>query len=101
MSYDPKPWDDSKTGVERVKAIVEYLTSKDSSWERKPGQTDPVNIMWNGATEEKHKEACANGLCDTDSEPVPDPEPVPAPASTKALSIIFQNLITEADNENM
>jgi hypothetical protein len=97
MSYNPKPWDDSKMGVERVKAIVEYLTSKDSSWERKSGQTDSVNIIWNGATEEKHKEACANGLCN----PEPDPEPEPAPASTKALSIIFQNLITEADNENM
>jgi hypothetical protein len=96
MAYSTKPWDDSKTKVERVKAISKYLTSSDSSWERKSGHTDAVNIIWNGATRDKHKEACANGLCD--SEPV---VPEPAPASTKALSIIFQNLITEASNENM
>ncbi|KAF2821808.1 hypothetical protein CC86DRAFT_100900 [Ophiobolus disseminans] len=81
LSYDQKPWDDSKTSIDRVKEIKRFITSKESSWERKPG----INVIWNGATEEDHKNAGANGLGNA---------PAPAP-KTKAISIIYRRTVDE------
>jgi hypothetical protein len=46
-----------KTGIERVRAIRDYIKSDASSWERKGG----IRMMWNGADEAAHngaKSAC-------------------------------------------
>jgi hypothetical protein len=80
MSYSTKPWDDSKTGVERVKAIRAYLLKDESSWVRDP--TSGLRVVWNGATEDDHKSVGANGL----SNPPPVPE-----SKGKAVSIILEN----------
>jgi len=88
LAYDKKPWDDTKTGMNRVREIRRYITSKASSWERKQG----INVIWNGATEEDHKSAGANGLSNA-----PPPQAAPPPAQkTKALSIIFQKSRTNS-----
>jgi len=63
--------------MDRVREIKRYITTKESSWERAEG----INVIWNGATEEDHKNAGANGL----GQP---------PQKTKALSIIFQKTRT-------
>ncbi len=73
MSYDQKPWDDSLTGRDRVRAIKNHLLTEDASWIRKDGSD--VRIIWNGATENDHQSSS------TDS----------SPQATKALSIIMQN----------
>jgi len=90
LSYDKskQPWD-GLTGIERVVAIKKYLTSDISSWERQTG----VNAIWNGATEEAHKSAGANGYSNPSPQqpsPQPSPQPAPAPQKKKALSIILQ-----------
>lgn len=54
-------------------------------------------MIWNGANEEDHKSAGANGLSNP-SPPLSDPPAPPPP--TQALSIILQNYIDEASNEN-
>ena len=92
LSYETKPWDDTKTGVERVKAIRDYLTSEKSSWVR--DRDDPnsgIRVIWNGA------DAAAHGDDDddespNDSDPPPSSPPPPSKPSrkNKALSIIFQ-----------
>jgi hypothetical protein len=93
MSMNQRPWDDSLRGIDRVKAIRDYLVSKDSSWERQKGSG--INIIWNGAKEEDHKNAGANGL----SNPSSPPSPPPQAPKTKALSIILQNYIDESSND--
>jgi hypothetical protein len=82
LAYDVKPWDDGKQGVERVKAIRDYLVSDRSSWERKSG----IRMIWNGAGEREHQSAGADGV---DAEPPTPPSPPPAQAS-KALAVILQ-----------
>jgi hypothetical protein len=92
MAEAQKPWDDSKSGLDRVKEIRKFITSKASSWERKQG----INTIWNGATEEDHKSAGANGH---NPDPIPISSPAAPPAATQAppppprnqaLSIILQ-----------
>lgn len=55
MAYDPPPWKEGPevAPVDRVRNIVEYITSKDSSWPR----TEGINMIWNGAKEEDHNKA--------------------------------------------
>ena len=48
-------------------------------------------MIWNGAKEEDHKSAGANGLSST----APPPAPPPAHKKTKALSIIYQSYVDE------
>ncbi|KAH7347071.1 peptidase S8/S53 domain-containing protein [Pyrenochaeta sp. MPI-SDFR-AT-0127] len=86
-------------GVERVKAIREYLVSDSSSWIRKSGSG--IRTIWNGAGEEDHKNSGASSLL-TITNPATPPlqNDAPLPPKTKALSIILQNVITEADNIN-
>ncbi|KAI4627928.1 hypothetical protein J4E80_002063 [Alternaria sp. BMP 0032] len=48
----PSEFRDS-TGIERVKAIREYLKSDKSSWVHKPGTE--VRMIWNGADEDAHR----------------------------------------------
>jgi hypothetical protein len=87
MSYTTKPWDDTKTDVDRINAIVKYLLSDDLSYERDPGSG--IRMIWNGATEQNHKDATAES---TESEPEPEPtepeptEPEPTPAPSCRLS---------------
>ncbi|KAH7392248.1 peptidase S8/S53 domain-containing protein [Phaeosphaeria sp. MPI-PUGE-AT-0046c] len=76
LSYAQRPWDDSKKGIERVKAIRDYLVSDASSWERQPG----IRMIWNGATKEDHESAGAS----TAKPPSTAPK-----EKTKALGIVF------------
>jgi hypothetical protein len=98
MSYATKPWDDSKTGVDRINAITEYILSDKSSYERAAGSG--IRMIWNGATEKDHNSAQPEGA---ESQPEPlDPEPTASPAPerrNKALSIIMQHLIDPISNE--
>jgi hypothetical protein len=102
LSYDTKPWDDNKQGVERVKAIRDYLVSDQSSWERKPG----IRMIWNGAGENEHKGANANGFYNPFRPPLPtsiptSPKPTSSPTpstpqpaqASKALSVILQRTL--------
>ena len=58
-------------------------------------------MIWNGAGEQDHKNAGANGLLPNGNPATPpQTQPPPAPKKTKALSIILQNIITEIDNTN-
>ncbi|KAI4646602.1 hypothetical protein J4E93_004823 [Alternaria ventricosa] len=52
MDDIPSEFRDS-TGIERVKAIREYLKSDKSSWVHKPGTE--VRMIWNGADEDAHR----------------------------------------------
>lgn len=72
FNYDPKPWDDSKTGKERVQAIKDFIRSDSSSW------TDSglTRTVWNGATRADHQSTGANG------------QSIPPSGPTKALSIL-------------
>jgi hypothetical protein len=117
LSYATKPWDDRKTGIDRVKAIREYLVSDQSSWIRPagvdPDPTKSIRVVWNGATKDIHDDAeedIVEDLPDTDEEEEEQPEPTPQrtvepdPAPTperrnKALSIIMQHLIDPISNE--
>lgn len=74
LSYAQKPWDDSKKGLERVKAIRDYLVSDASSWERQPG----IRMIWNGAAKEDHESAGANAA-----------NPQKPYEKTQALGIVF------------
>jgi hypothetical protein len=88
LAYDVKPWDDSKQGIERVKAIRDYLTSDRSSWERKSG----IRMIWNGAGEKEHQSAGADGVSTEPPKPsAPPTPPSPPPAQpSKALAVILQ-----------
>jgi hypothetical protein len=90
LSYDSKPWDDSKQGIERVKAIRDYLVSDRSSWERQPG----IRMIWNGAGENEHRSASGNSISTPSAAPEPTVKPTPSasslPKPTKALSVILQ-----------
>jgi hypothetical protein len=100
LSYSTKPWDDSKTGVERVKAIRDYIVSEHSSWERAPDSG--IRVIWNGATKDDHKHVSANEPDDSEppqSSPVPEPPPTPS-RKDKALSIIFQSVMDGISNDN-
>ena len=100
LSYSTKPWDDSKTGVERVKAIRDYVTSEHSSWVRASGSN--IRVIWNGATKADHGDDDDDDESPNDSSPT-SPSPVPSATPSrknKALSIIFQNYIDEISNEN-
>jgi hypothetical protein len=90
ISYATKPWDDTKTGVDRINAIIEYLVSEDSSDER--AANSGIRMIWNGATEDNHRHPQPEG---TEYEPEPsDPGPTPAPElRNKVLSIIMQSYI--------
>tara|TARA_R110002003_G_scaffold391_6_gene19468 strand:+ start:453 stop:1055 length:603 start_codon:yes stop_codon:yes gene_type:complete len=88
-----KNWDGLK-GLQRVEAIKRYLLSDASSWARQD-ETDtghPIRMIWNGAKKEDHESAGASGS----NKPPASPQPPPAP--TKALSIIYQEVVTEAMN---
>ncbi|KAF2850303.1 hypothetical protein T440DRAFT_518402 [Plenodomus tracheiphilus IPT5] len=80
-----KQWD-GKSGISCIEEITKYLVSDDSSWIRKSGSD--TRMIWNGAKEEDHKNAGANGQSNPTS---------PAP-KTKALSIILQNNIDFISN---
>lgn len=56
MSYDTMPWDNSKTGIDRVKTIRDYVFSEASSWVR-PNRGE--RCIWNGAKKENHDSAVA------------------------------------------
>jgi hypothetical protein len=88
LAYDQKPWDDSKQGVERVKAIRDYLTTDSSSWVRKAGSD--VRMIWSGAAKEQHESAGANNA----GSP---PHTTPGPVKGKALSIILQSMRLSQD----
>jgi hypothetical protein len=96
-SYDSEPWDDSKQGVERVKAITDYIASDHSSWERQPG----INMIWNDAGEKEHQSAGADGV---GTEPhilftLPTPLSPPPAQPSKALAVILQReLISPASS---
>jgi hypothetical protein len=75
--------------MDRVKEIRRYITSPQSSWERQQG----VNVIWNGATEEDHKNAGANGLNKPPEQEVPPPPP---PSKEKALTIIYEETVDGA-----
>jgi hypothetical protein len=52
------PWDDSLNGWDRVKEIKKYIKSKESAYERQPGQPNgPFPVIWNGATDADHQGA--------------------------------------------
>lgn len=91
LSYDTdqRPWKDL-TGVARVKEIIEYIQSDQSSWAR---VTNGVRLVWNGATKEDHDSA------DNRDDDEPETPSSPAPR-TKALSIILQNEIDQVGNVN-
>lgn len=72
FNYDPKPWDDSKTGKQRVQAIEDFIRSDSSSWD----DSGLSRTIWNGATRADHQSPGANG------------QSVPPAGPTKALSII-------------
>lgn len=116
LSYAIKPWEDTQTGVERVKVIRKYLKTDASSWIRPAGvdADDPnksIRVMWNGATKEIHddaEEVNVDYLPDadleeedqSDPEPQPTPEPTPAPEPrNKALQIILQTFIDPLSND--
>lgn len=105
LSYETKPWDDTKTGVERVKAIRDYLTSEKSSWVR--DRDDPnsgIRVIWNGADAAAHGDDDDDGDDESPDDSVPPPSsPAPPPKPSrknKALSIIYQNYIDDISNEN-
>ncbi|KAI4962164.1 hypothetical protein J4E86_001196 [Alternaria arbusti] len=104
LSYSTKPWDDSKTGVERVKAIRDYVTSEHSSWVRASGSN--IRVIWNGATKADHGDDDDDDDDDDESPNDSSPtSPSPVPSATpsrknKALSIISQNYIDDISNEN-
>lgn len=50
MNYDPPPWRITEYNIDRVKAIIYYLQSDDSSWERQEG----IRMIWNGADKTAH-----------------------------------------------
>jgi hypothetical protein len=101
MAYDQKPWDDNLQGLQRVKAITDYLLSDASSWERSPG----IRMIWNGAKEDDHRDA---GNPSTNTPAPASPPPPPAPP-THLLYIVLQGHIigqlgmpyvkAETDNE--
>ena len=77
LSYSTKPWDDSKTGVERVKAIRDYVTSEHSSWVRASGSN--IRVIWNGATKADHGDDD-----DDDDDDDGDDDDVRGPVATPA-----------------
>jgi hypothetical protein len=87
LAYDQKPWDDSLQGIDRVKAIRNYLLTDKSSWIRKPDSG--VRIIWNGAGKEQHESAGTNDA----GSPAPATS---GPAKGKALSIILQTSMIPA-----
>lgn len=88
MAYDQKPWDDSKQGIDRVKAIRDYLLTDRSNWARAAG----IRMIWNGAGKEDHESANTPNNLAPFQVPAPDPFPTtPGPAKGKALSIILQS----------
>jgi hypothetical protein len=88
LSMDNQPWNNDLRGLERVRAIRDYVTSEGSSSERNKGSG--VNIIWNGAQKEDHESAGANNLNNS------PPPASPPPQKTKALSIILQAYTDEA-----
>jgi hypothetical protein len=92
LSYDQKPWDDSKKGIDRVKAIRDYLVTDHSSWERAAG----FRMIWNGAGKEDHESAGTSNAGSPNSVPAP-PHTTPGPAKGKALSIILQSMRLSQD----
>lgn len=56
------PWDQTKTGKDRVFEIKRYIRSSASSYVRLTGQNEqyPINVIWNGATLNNHRDAGAN-----------------------------------------
>jgi hypothetical protein len=93
LAYNAKPWDDSKQGIERVKVIRDYILTDRSSWERKPG----FRSIWNGAGENEHRSAGADGVSNPIAPPstISNPSPsTPQPAqASKALSVILQRTL--------
>ncbi|KAH6883067.1 peptidase S8/S53 domain-containing protein [Alternaria rosae] len=102
LSYATKPSDDTKTGVERVKAIRDYLTSEKSSWVRdRDNPNSGIRVIWNGADAAAHGD---DGDDDSpnDSDPPPS-SPVPSPTPSrknKTLSIIFRKYEEQVYREN-
>ncbi|ORX91632.1 peptidase S8/S53 domain-containing protein [Clohesyomyces aquaticus] len=78
MAYNEPPWDKSRQGVDRVKAIKDYIASDKSSWERKPNSG--VNVIWNGATKEDHDSVGANQCSTSKKRQGCSSEPPPTPA---------------------
>jgi hypothetical protein len=94
MSHEPtnKLWEGLK-GIARVKAIIKYLHSDDSSWERNKDADDsgkPIRMIWNGAAQEDHHSSGANGQEAPPRDEPTAPTPTPPAQKTKALSIILQ-----------
>ncbi|KAH7131789.1 peptidase S8/S53 domain-containing protein [Dendryphion nanum] len=81
LAYDTPPWDSSKQGKDRVRAIKEYIKSDASSWERKPG----IRMIWNGADENAHKDATPV-ICKRDGQCPTKPSPSPQPSTTPQYS---------------
>lgn len=99
LSYSTKPWDDTKTGVERVKAIRDYVASEKSSWERAPGSG--IRVIWNGADEAAHGHDDDEESPNNSAPPQFSPEPPPTPSrKNKALSVIFQEYMDGVYTEN-
>ncbi|KAF2867475.1 peptidase S8/S53 domain-containing protein [Massariosphaeria phaeospora] len=67
MAYDKPPWVEGDTpepeGYARVQAIKDYIMSDKSSYERSPG----IKMIWNGATEQNHKDAVEDPPVQPDS----------------------------------
>jgi hypothetical protein len=103
LSYSTKPWDDTKTGVDRVKAIRDYVTSEHSSWVRDPASG--IRVIWNGANKAAHGDDDDDDDDDDSSNnsnpPAPSPVASPTPSRKgKALSIVYQYVRDTISNDN-
>lgn len=81
MNYDPVPWDATKTGKDRVKAIKAFIVTDQSSWD----DSGKERAIWNGAKKADHQSAGANGQGSTAPPPPPPPPPTPPKAACKVL----------------